>query len=223
MRSGARAGASGDPNAAVATANTLNYALGKRHIKSWMTGPSEAASAPSSTFAPRPAPAPPVRKRGRPRKHPSPAPLDQRHATLFDRPPNAPSAERLPPSNSTSPQLANIVTNHDRSFSHGRADNPGFPSPTPSDEHVHGGDVHKETETRQTVNADQNTALQSSKASVLPQVAVAEDPIRQRLLSQKRGPGESRVPVDKRPRLDVPSQPQQGTAAPPSTITSLPD
>ncbi|KAJ4988890.1 MIZ/SP-RING zinc finger [Stagonosporopsis vannaccii] len=223
MPAGARAGPSGDPYAAVATANTLNYALGRRHVKSWMTSASPAAAARSPNSMPIPAPAPPVRKRGRPRKHRSPesfdqehatrfarspVPFDQQHATLFARPPGAPSAENLPSSNSTSPQLANVVTNRERNASHGDAHVAVFPSPAPSEEDVPSGDSH-ETAMGQTVNANHSTSLQSSSAFRLPQAAVSKDPVGQPVLSPKRWAGERQVHVAKRPRVDFQSQPLQ--------------
>jgi hypothetical protein len=147
MTAGARPSVSGDAQNANATASTLSHALGRRHMKSWMSGATDQAPftppvppTPSSTT---PNPAPPVvfQKRGRPRKNPSPEAVDQQHATeapsVNDRTKTAPPAERLPPSNSTSPQLANIVTDHPRNRSHGNLDVMVFPSPTPSEEDAH--------------------------------------------------------------------------------------
>ncbi|KAF1937661.1 hypothetical protein EJ02DRAFT_49316 [Clathrospora elynae] len=117
-----------------ATAQTLNYALGNLggKQKSWMVLPSDAPSviAPAE-LARNPLPFT-VRGRGRPRKQPVPLPArqpqHQPQTTNTARPTIEPQAERQPPSNSTSPQLANIVTPHTPStFTE-------LPSPTPSEE-----------------------------------------------------------------------------------------
>ncbi|KAF1356051.1 hypothetical protein EJ07DRAFT_158032 [Lizonia empirigonia] len=140
MTAGARASASNDARDADATASTLNYVLGKRHMKSWMVapvnpGPAPANPGPAPSIVPPPdltappAPAAPANKRGRgrPRKHPKPRVDSQQHVTQPASPTNTPLIERLPSSNSTSPQLANIATAHQLNDGHGNADVAVFP------------------------------------------------------------------------------------------------
>ena len=177
----ARAGATGDVYGADATASTLNYALGSRHMKSWMTGAANAAPAAPSDFTPNPAPNP-GRKRGRPRKHPQSDAVNQQHATELARSSNAPSAEGLPPSNSASPQLANIVTTYRQNTSRGHAEVTVFPSPTPSEDDVRSGEDHNNARgTKQTVNinAFDSPPLQFPNASSPPRPTTARSPARQ--------------------------------------------
>ncbi|KAF1914360.1 hypothetical protein BDU57DRAFT_519318 [Ampelomyces quisqualis] len=76
----------------------------------------------------------PVRRRGRPPKNPA-AQLQTvpPHTAEPAHPPVEPPLERHPPSNSTSPQLANVVTDPHQSGCH-PSDITVFPSPTPSEE-----------------------------------------------------------------------------------------
>src|SRR5690242_6436785 len=112
MTAGARPSASGDAHNASATASTLNHALGRKHIKSWMNGasdqPSSTPSIPPTPSSITPNPAHPVtfKKRGRPRKYPRPEEHDTVTSLVDTRTTTTSPAERLPPSNSTSPQLA---------------------------------------------------------------------------------------------------------------------
>jgi hypothetical protein len=130
-----------------ATAQTLNYALGNLggRMKSWMVPSNAPAPAPASppidpaelTTNPLPFA---VRGRGRPRKHPVPPPRrsPQPQTTAEPNlPPRhvEPQRERLPTSNSTSPQLANVVTRHSNA-GHGPSAVTVFPSPTPSEENM---------------------------------------------------------------------------------------
>ncbi|CAO2658172.1 Nn.00g074320.m01.CDS01 [Neocucurbitaria sp. VM-36] len=122
-----------------ATAHTLNYALGNLggKQKSWMVD----VATPALEEPAIPPPPPPVRRRGRPRKYPlytpvpapAPAPRKQPQPQLVHlaRTPSELHVERQPPSNSTSPQLANTVTRHD-SAGRGASAITLFPSPTPS-------------------------------------------------------------------------------------------
>ncbi|KAJ4333547.1 hypothetical protein N0V95_009392 [Ascochyta clinopodiicola] len=138
MTAGARAATQVDASAH-ATATTLNYALGTRHIKPWMTMPANAPAAAPSTLAAMPASSS-VERSSAPTQQPSLDVNKQRHAThtassaSSTRPANAPSVERLPSSNSTSPQLANMVTDPHRDYTHDNAHITVFPSPTPSEE-----------------------------------------------------------------------------------------
>jgi hypothetical protein len=123
------------PNGAML--QTLNYALGNLggRQKSWMQSASTPTAAMPTTHA-MSAPAPLVaanlpsapRPRGRPRKIRAPEPLVE-----AARPSIEPPADTQPPSNSTSPQLANILTSHDPPHRKPSAVTV-FPSPTPSEE-----------------------------------------------------------------------------------------
>lgn len=122
-----------------ATAQTLNYALGNLggRQKSWMMPlPSSAPALPPivpAELTQNPLPFT-VRGRGRPRKQPIfPAPSST-HASaesLITRP--TVETEPQPLSNSTSPQLPNVVA-HQNSANHGHSVARVLPSPTPSDE-----------------------------------------------------------------------------------------
>ena len=131
----------GQENAANnAMLHTLNSALGNLggRQKSWM----------ASSNAPQPLPTPAEltvkaapfavrgrgRPRGRPRKHPAPQPRPP--------PPTVehsiePQVDPQPPSNSTSPQLANVLTDHDQAHLQPSAAATVFPSPTPSEENTY--------------------------------------------------------------------------------------
>ncbi|KAF2820454.1 hypothetical protein CC86DRAFT_374592 [Ophiobolus disseminans] len=108
-----------------ATAQTLNYALGNLggRQKSWMQAANPSAHLTPSELTASPLPFT-VRKRGRPRK-PDPQP----RATEAARP----TVETQPASNSTSPQLANVVTRPNNGH-HAASLVTVFPSPTPSEE-----------------------------------------------------------------------------------------
>jgi hypothetical protein len=128
-----------------ATTQTLNYALGNLggRQKSWMILPSSAAA--SSPIAPAELTTNPlpftVRGRGRRRKNAAPLPKrpPQPQApaepTLLPQPNPEPQSELLPPSSSTSPQLANVV-DRPSNVSHGPSAVTVFPSPTPSEENA---------------------------------------------------------------------------------------
>jgi hypothetical protein len=121
---------------------TLNYALGNLggRQKSWMQSASTPTAAMPTTHA-MSAPAPLVaanlpsapRPRGQPRKIRAPEPsVEAAHPSI------EPPADTQPPSNSTSPQLANILTGHDRPHRKPSAVTV-FPSPTPSEENMSPG------------------------------------------------------------------------------------
>lgn len=225
MTAGARASASDGAHNANATASTLNYALGRRHMKSWMTGAVNGDPPTPSSLTPNPA-SPVSRKRGRP----LPEAVDQQHATgaatSEGSPTTAPSAERLPPSNSTSPQLANIVTDHPRSRSHGNVEITVLPSPTPSQEDAHSRVLHnQDSGTRQSVNIDRFDfpSLQSPSASSPAPATAARSPTRQDLPPPKRPAREASAPVEKRARIDTAHQPLPAstpTAVSPTAVSS---
>lgn len=134
MTRGGRAAAPAAPHEHVATRHTLNYALGNLggKQKSWMISgqpPSVSATIPTpQTDAPR--------KRGRPRKYPQEYAQAQAQA-----PPPAPAQHALPPqttrehppSNSTSPQLANVLS-HRSNAQPLPSPTAILPSPSPSEE-----------------------------------------------------------------------------------------
>jgi hypothetical protein len=111
-----------------ATAQTLNYALGNLggRQKSWMQANPSPADLSQLTQTPLPFE---VRRRGRPRKIPVPVPPQSFLTAPADPPP-----ELHPPSNSTSPQLANILTRHD--INNAATAVIELPSPTPSEENM---------------------------------------------------------------------------------------
>ncbi|KAI4921005.1 hypothetical protein J4E85_009120 [Alternaria conjuncta] len=122
-----------------ATAQTLNYALGNLggRQKSWMTPlPSSAPAQPPivpAELTQNPLPFT-VRGRGRPRKQPRFTVPSSTHApaeNLITRP--TVETEPQPLSNSTSPQLPNVVA-HQNSANHGHSAARVLPSPTPSEE-----------------------------------------------------------------------------------------
>ncbi|KAI4622731.1 uncharacterized protein J4E87_006298 [Alternaria ethzedia] len=122
-----------------ATAQTLNYALGNLggRQKSWMTPlPSSAPAQPPivpAELTQNPLPFT-VRSRGRPRKQPRFTVPSSTHApaeNLITRP--TVETEPQPLSNSTSPQLPNVVA-HQNSANHGHSAARVLPSPTPSEE-----------------------------------------------------------------------------------------
>ncbi|KAJ4321090.1 hypothetical protein N0V94_003037 [Neodidymelliopsis sp. IMI 364377] len=154
MTADARAGALGQARAAEATAHTLNYALGTRHKKSWMAAPPAEPAGLSGHAGLNPLQFQP-RKRGRPPKVRTPNMEEQQHATEAANATNAPPAERLPSSNSTSPQLANIVTNHPQDRSQSRANVIVLPSPTPSEEDEHRATVPTSRPNNEVVNSAQ--------------------------------------------------------------------
>jgi hypothetical protein len=235
MTAGARSSASGDAHNAHATASTLHYALGRKHMKSWMTGAADNApltpAVPPTPSSRTPNPAAPVvhKKRGRPRKYPRPDAVEQQHATAtFSFDDSAPLAERLPPSNSTSPQLANIVTDHPRDRSHDNfLDVTVFPSPTPSEEDAHNsGPQSQGVGSRQCVNVDRFdfASLQSPNASSPGPATVIKSPVRQDLPPPKRPAGEGSAPVEKRVRIDTTQVPASApTVVSPSELPSFPE
>ena len=198
MTASARASASGDNRDAAATASTLNYALGRKHMKSWMTGQVNGSVAASSTCTPKPTlPAASKRGRGRPRKYPLPDAATQQHATQAASPvTNAPSAERLPASNSTSPQLANIVTATQQNPSRDKAEVTVLPSPTPSEENATNAEVQfSETATRQGVDID--------GFDISPQLREALGITLADIHSVPKGPAHAEgTPLEKRVRID---------------------
>jgi hypothetical protein len=115
------------PPADDAMLKTLNYALGNLGGRqpSWMHS-ATANPNPPPMLAPSHSP----RRRGRPPKQRVPEPpIQAAHPSV------EPPAEAHPPSNSTSPQLANVLTGHDDA--HRRpVDITVFPSPTPSEDTV---------------------------------------------------------------------------------------
>lgn len=207
--------ASADVHDASATASTLNFALGKRHVKSWMTDAINRAAVPAPAL-PTPSslpsyPAFPVRrKRGRPRKHPLTEPVDQQHATGAvsneNSPTAAPPAEELPSSNSTSPQLANIFTEHTRSCSRGNLDIVVFPSPAPSEEDAQNGGLQiLGPGTRQPVDLngfDITPQISPSPSNPAPATTV-RSPTRQQPQPSERPIGENSSPVQKRARINT--------------------
>lgn len=243
MTAGAHASASIDARNADATASTLNYALGKRHMRSWMVapvnpGPAPAnpgsASAAPSTLPPQdlttpPAPAAPATKRGRgrPRKHPLPRVDSQQHATQPASPTSTPLVERLPSSNSTSPQLANIVTTHQPNDGHGNADVAVFPyadvavfpSPTPSEEDMHTArlqDHENRSRPRVSIDGFDFASANTPNCSGIPREIVHQSSVGQ-TPPPKRPAGGFSVPVEKRVRTDATPQdlPFAATTAPP--------
>ncbi|KAF1924766.1 uncharacterized protein M421DRAFT_424406 [Didymella exigua CBS 183.55] len=236
MTAGARSSASGDVYDADATASTLNLALGRKHMKSWMTGAVDHAplmpSIPHSPSILTPNPASSFkRKRGRPRKYPLPEAVDQRHATgtatFGNSLTTAPLPERLPSSNSTSPQLANIVTDRTQSRSHGNLDVTVLPSPTPSEEDAHnrGLPIH-ELGRRQSVNIDgfDIAHFQSPGASSPAPATAVRSPTRQDLSPQKRPAEEGSTPVEIRARVDTSQVPASTpTVMPPSGLFTFPE
>jgi hypothetical protein len=124
---------------------TLNYALGNLggRQKSWMQPASTPTAAMPSTHA-MSAPAPLVaanlpsvpRPRGRPRKIRAPERPVER--PIEAHPSIEPPADTQPPSNSTSPQLANMLTGHGRLHRKPSAVTV-FPSPSPSEENMSPG------------------------------------------------------------------------------------
>lgn len=119
--------------------HTLNSALGNLggRKKSWMA--SSNAAQPLPTPAELTAKAAPfaVRGRGRPRGRPRKYPATQSRP----QPPTVehsiePQVDPQPPSNSTSPQLANVLTNHDQAHLQPSAATV-LPSPTPSEENTY--------------------------------------------------------------------------------------
>jgi hypothetical protein len=130
--------AEGNAAANDAMLQTLNSALGNLggRQKSWML-PSNTATnvipAPSELTV-KAAPFT-VRKRGRPPKNNLAPPNRQQRTIEHARRSTEPQADEQPPSNSTSPQLANVVTGSDKT----RLQPPAvtvFPSPTPSEENT---------------------------------------------------------------------------------------
>jgi hypothetical protein len=123
--------AGGDEQAQDATAQTLHYALGNLggKQKSWM----QSTDAPHTAVATEPLPIS-KRPRGRPPKQRPSAELESRVPVLA-RPSIEPHAERQFSSNSTSPQLANVVTHHKSASANSRPSAVAvLPSPTPSEE-----------------------------------------------------------------------------------------
>lgn len=236
MTAGARAGASGDVRNANATTSTLNSALGTRHMRSWMTGAGNNAPSAPPSLTPNPA-STVSRKRGRPRKYPLPdaavqhQPSNQHqheHATgtipLGDSRSTAPVAERLPPSNSTSPQLANIVTDP---RTRGHVDVTVFPSPTPSEEDSHfTGLQNHDIGTRQSVDIDRFNfpPVQSPTATSSDLAMAVTAPTRQVFSPPKRPAGGYPAPASNRARMnEVPLPANTPTAEPLPNVTTFPE
>ncbi|KAF3048938.1 hypothetical protein E8E11_003299 [Didymella keratinophila] len=237
MTAGARPSASGDAHNANATASTLHLALGRRHMKSWMNGAGDQAPftppilpTPSST-SPNPAPPVVVKKRGRPRKNPRPEAVHGQHATgassVNDRTTTMPPVERLPPSNSTSPQLANIVTDHPRNRSHGNLDVTVFPSPTPSEEDAHNNGLQIQgLGTGQPVNIDRLdfAPIRSPNAPNSGPAATIRSPPARQLPLPKRPAGDVSAPMEKRARIDTAQVPARPPAVlSPSELPTFPE
>lgn len=203
--------------------------------------PGSAPAAPS-TLPPQdltapPAPAAPATKRGRgrPRKHPLPRVDSQQHATQPASPTSTPLVERLPSSNSTSPQLANIVTTQQPNDGHGNADvavfpyadvavSPHadvavFPSPTPSEEDMHTArlqDHENRSRPRVSIDGFDFASANTPNCSGIPRETVHQSSVGQ-IPPPKRPAGGFLVPVEKRVRTDAASQdlPVAATTAPP--------
>ncbi|KAH6642923.1 hypothetical protein C7974DRAFT_302300 [Boeremia exigua] len=230
MVAGARAGAAANAHLAdaTATASTLNYALGTRHMKSWMHGAAHGAPAASPPVASNPTPAAsnpapayapnPHRKRGRPRKYPLPDAHHHQHATDA-RPPSALSHERLPASNSTSPQLPNVVTNRARPASPSHAHIVEFPSPTPSADDVYSADAHEpETSHTATFRRSSFAPLQSPSAFGQPASLGQHASVWKRPAGDDPAAGEKRARIDTAPRR----QPSVATRTPSTASSSDP-
>lgn len=116
----------------------------------------------------------------------------------------ASTAERPPPLNSTSPQLANIITNHSRNRSHGNLDIIVLPSPSPSVEDTHGSGLQIEGLRRgQTVNIDRLdfARIHSPNGSSSGSAATIRSPVGPFCPPLKRPAGEGLATMKKRARI----------------------
>jgi hypothetical protein len=182
---------------------TLNYALGNLggRQKSWMHAASTTtASSPSIHAMSAPAPLaaanmpPAARPRGRPRKIRVPEPPVE--AT---RPSIEPPADAQPPSNSTSPQLANVLTGHDRPHCRPSAVTV-FPSPTPSEENMPPAPMPSLRGGDGTANLDfcDLNAVRANLATSVPSGAVSSNTARRPGPASKRPSEEAGAQMDKR-------------------------
>jgi hypothetical protein len=97
-----------------------------------MPAPAQAMPKPRPPPPPHPSPLP-ARRRGRPRKEPvAPPPVIE---AIHAEPSIEPQAQRQPPSSSTSPLLANVLTGHD-TVQHHTPPTTVLPSPTPSEDNM---------------------------------------------------------------------------------------
>jgi hypothetical protein len=203
---------------------TLNSALGNigGRQKSWMSSNTDPMPAPSDVTM-KPAPLT-VHRRGRPPKNPATQSRPQQPTIEHARPSIEPLVERQPPSNSTSPQLANILTDRDKT----RLQPPAvivFPSPTPSEENTHtpqmialrGGDGMANLDSMQ---LERGTAAFSPDT---PSETISMDTVQQqRTGSRRRKPSEEAVThVEKRRRPAEGRQEQTVTMASTTGQTSL--
>jgi hypothetical protein len=197
-----------------ATAQTLNYALGNLggKQKSWMVLHSNAPAPPPiapAELTTNPLPFT-VRGRGRPRKYPvqlpkrPPRPQTTVEPNLPPRPTVEPHSERLPSSNSTSPQLANVV-NRQSNVSHGPSAVTVFPSPTPSEENTGNAVAMPSTTGEDTTpfNLDflDMDPADGNHAPDTPLETVFMDAARREIALSKRPMEGQEIPVEKRSRV----------------------
>ncbi|KAH7086374.1 hypothetical protein FB567DRAFT_69456 [Paraphoma chrysanthemicola] len=180
------AGAGREP-AKDATAQTLNLALGNLggRQKSWLQTPNTAPSPLPSDLTRGPALPFVVRRRGRPPKAAAPPVAE----------------ERQPPSNSTSPQLANVVTRRD-TVDRRPSSVTVFPSPTPSEETM---EAAASPALRQGITAADGPVLglHRSQTSYAPEThldAVSMDAVQRGASGPKRSPEEGTGQAAKRNR-----------------------
>jgi hypothetical protein len=199
-----------------ATAQTLNYALGNLggRQKSWMVPSNAPASPPIAPAELTTNPLPfTVRGRGRPRKYPvAPSSLPQRppqpHTTVEPNlPPRLtvePQSERLPSSNSTSPQLANVVARQSGP-SYGPSAVTVFPSPTPSEENTGNATALLTGEDFTTPTNLDFLGIDSANTNYTPDTSVETvfmDSVRREVATSKRPSEEQALHVEKRSRVE---------------------
>lgn len=210
----------GNPAADDAMVQTLNSALGNLggRQKSWMVPSNTTATPAPSDLTVKPAP-PTVRRRGRPRKNLAP-PSRQQPTIDHARPSIEPPTERQPPSNSTSPYLANVVTGSDRMRLH-----PPvvivFPSPTPSEENTRNTAMPALRGDDGMVDHDV-PRMESTGATHIPTERVDLDTVRRAGLRRKQPSVEAVVHMEKRRRPDEARQEQPTAMAGASGLSCLP-
>jgi hypothetical protein len=202
-----------------ATAQTLNYALGNLggRQKSWMQAANPSAHLTPAELSAEPLPFT-MRKRGRPRKHPLPPPP----STETVRPTIEPQAESQPPSNSTSPHLANAVT-RPHNANHTASLVTVFPSPTPSEENMESAPVPALQSANGMANLDllDLSADQAAYAPNTPLETVFMDEARRVGSGLKRPSESARAEAPKRVRQEQPRM-QAGTTQGPQITFAQP-
>ncbi|KAF2112059.1 hypothetical protein BDV96DRAFT_168155 [Lophiotrema nucula] len=194
---------------AQAQQNTLNFQLGNLggRQKSWMYGNSTAITGNAARPTASRAPNPPMRSQTDPQRRPPQPPASPVTEDGYD---------RGPPSNSTSPQLANVVSDQGRRFSH---NSNVFPSPAPSDDVVLETHNLQDTESASFVNTH-NQAVDIDGYSAVGAALFAELGQDEDMRARNKRPAENTTPMtQKKKRGRVASGKSPSLQSNPATTT----